>query len=402
MSPERQRRRAARARRLGAGAAVLLLALAAALGYRGLWQSAPVPVDTPISVRGVLAGDPGEFARASGPWAFQFPRDHGPHPEYRSEWWYFTGNLADPAGRRFGFQLTLFRFGLVARPPERASAWGASQVFMGHFALTDVGAGRFHAHERLARQALGLAGAQLAPLRVWVEDWAIEALPGEQGFRVRAAQDGVALALELRPAKGVVLHGDAGLSQKSAEPGNASYYYSYTRLAAQGTVTLADGVARAVQGLAWMDREWSTSALGPGQAGWDWFALQLDDGQDVMFYQLRRADGTPDPHSQGTLVAADGSARSLRVDEVHLEVLGTWASARDGARYPARWRLRVPGVDLALEVEPLLADQELALSVRYWEGAVRVRGTQRGRPLAGYGYVELTGYPQPGSENASR
>ena len=391
--------RAGRLRPALLGAGLVGVALAAVVGYRVLWPArAPGPGEAPVSVRDVLAGDPGEFARATESRPLRFPQDHGPHPAYRSEWWYFTGNLADPAGRRFGFQLTLFRFGLSARAVERASAWATSQVYMGHLGLTDVGGERFHARERVAREALGLAGASRDPLRVWVEDWVLEGVGGgASGFRIRVAEEGLALALDLRPVKEPVLQGEAGLSQKGAEPGNASYYYSYTRLAASGTLTVDDGVSRPVEGLAWMDREWSTSALGPEQTGWDWFALQLDDGQDLMYYQIRRADGLADPHSQGILVAADGSARRLGRDDVGLEVLGRWESPRKGAAYPSRWRLRVPGEDLALEVEPLLADQELMLSVHYWEGAVRVQGTRRGQPVGGHGYVELTGYAASGS-----
>jgi predicted secreted hydrolase len=339
----------------------------------------------------VLAGEAEGFARADRPRVFRFPEDHGPHPEYRSEWWYFTGNLDAGPDRRFGFQLTLFRFGLDASPPPRRSAWAASQAFMGHLALTDVAAGRFHAFERVARGALGLAGARGGPALVWVEDWRVDALEGGEGFRLRGADGGVALDLEVRPVKPVVLQGEAGLSQKSPEPGNASYYYSWTRMAARGEVTV-EGRAWPVEGLAWMDREWSTSALGPDQVGWDWLALQLDDGRDLMFYQLRRGDGTRDPLSKGTVVDPDGRSRPLDAGALALEVLGEWESPRDGARYPGRWRLTVPSEALALEVRPLLADQELMLSVRYWEGAVAVQGTSDGRPVAGRGYVELTGY----------
>ncbi len=343
-----------------------------------------------LAVRDVLGGDSAGFARAERPRAFRFPEDHGPHPEYRSEWWYFTGNLQGPAGRPFGFQLTLFRFALAPWPVERPSAWAADQVFMGHLALTDPHGGRFHAFERLSREALGLAGARAEPPRVWLEDWLLEGRE-DGGFRISAFAGDVGVDLELRATKPVVLQGEAGLSQKSAEPGNASYYYSFTRMEARGTVR-AFGPALPVNGLVWMDREWGTSALGPDQVGWDWFALQLDDGYDLMYYQLRREDGSADPHSKGTLVDPAGAARVLRAGEVGVEVLGDWRSPRDGVRYPGRWRLRVPAADLDLEVRPALQDQELRLSVRYWEGAVQVSGTRSGRPVGGRGYVELTGY----------
>ena len=205
--------------------------------------------------------------------------------------------------------------------------------------------------------------------------------------------------LSLRSAKPPVLQGEAGLSQKSGEAGNASYYSSCTRMEAQGSLR-AGGPPVPVTGLVWMDREWGTSALGPGQVGWDWLALQLDDGHDLMVYRLRRADGTLDPHSSGTLVAPDGAARTLSAGEVAFDVLGEWRSPRDGTRYPARWRLRVPSEGLELEVRPLLADQELHLSVRYWEGAVEVTGSRAGHPVQGRGYVELTGYGGSGRVDA--
>jgi predicted secreted hydrolase len=386
--------RSRRAALLGLGSAL------AGLGLGGWWlrragsAPPPLPLRAGLAVRDVLGGDPAGFARADRPRAFRFPEDHGPHAEYRSEWWYFTGNLRTRSGRPFGFQLTLFRFALAPAPAERPSAWATGQVYMGHLALTDPEAERFHAFERFSRQALGLAGARSDPPRAWLEDWVVDQR-ADAGFRVSAFSGDVGVDLALSPVKPVVLQGEAGLSQKSAEPGNASYYYSLTRMEARGTVRAA-GPALAVDGLAWMDREWGTSALAPGQVGWDWFALQLDDGYDLMYYQLRRDDGTPDPFSKGTLVDPAGTARVLRVGELALEVLGDWRSPRDGVRYPARWRLRVLLADLQLEVRPLLPDQELHLAVRYWEGAVQVSGTRAGRPVGGRGYVELTGYAGAG------
>lgn len=334
----------------------------------------------------------GGFARALGPRVFAFPADHGPHPEYRTEWWYYTGNLDTAAGRHFGFQLTFFRTALRARPRAQPSAWGATQVYMAHFALTDVGGRRFHAVDRVSREALGLAGATASPFRVWVEDWTAEGQGGAgPTMRLRAAQDEVAIDLVVESGKPAVLHGENGFSRKSAEPGNASYYYSLSRMTTRGTIRLG-GERHAVTGLSWMDREWSTSALGHDQVGWDWFALQLGDGREVMVYQLRRRDGSVDPASRGTIVRADGGSRGLLPEAIEIEVRGHWASPRDGTRYPARWRLRIPSEGLDLEVTPHLADQELNLGVRYWEGAVRVGGVARGARVDGHGYVELTGY----------
>ena len=333
----------------------------------------------------------GGFERALGPRRFEFPRDHGPHERFRTEWWYFTGQLATPARRRFGFQLTFFRVALTPSAPPRSSRWASHNVYMAHFAVTDVETGAFHAFERFARGAAGLAGARAAPFRVWVEDW--EAVSAGEAFlplRLRASRGAAALDVELRPGKPWVAQGDRGFSVKSDRPGNASYYYSFTRLPVAGSLRV-DGTGHRVSGNAWVDREWSTSALGSGQIGWDWFAFHLDDGRDFMFYRLRRRDGTADPASAGVLVDVDGRARRLAADDVTLEVLDTWTSPDGGAAYPGRWSVRVSALALAFEVEPLVADQEHRGRFRYWEGAVRVRGAD-GAPVSGSGYVELVGY----------
>lgn len=345
-----------------------------------------------LSVAGTLRGENNEgYARAVEPREFRFPADHGPHPELRTEWWYYTGNLSTREGRGFGFQLTFFRSALAPSMPERSSKWATRQAYLAHFTVSDVEGGRFRSFERWSRGALGLAGARGEPFRVWLEDWSAE---GDQTMRLRAAEDGAALDLTLQPGKPPVLQGERGLSRKSEEIGDlgmASYYYSLTRMPASGTIRLGNE-RFAVAGLAWMDREWSTSSLGRDQVGWDWFALQLEDGRDLMLYQLRRSDGTPDATSSGTLVGPRGESRPLRLADFELEVLDRWESPRSGAVYPAAWRLRIPSADLDLRIEPLLADQELDVSFRYWEGAVRIAGTSRGRPVRGKGYVEMTGY----------
>ncbi|HEX9737082.1 MAG TPA: lipocalin-like domain-containing protein [Thermoanaerobaculia bacterium] len=341
-------------------------------------------------VAAMSAIDAAGFARALAPRDFVFPQDHGAHGAFKLEWWYFVGNLDAADGRRFGFQLTFFRQALAPEPPERASAWAAHQLYLAHFALSDAGGGGFRSFERAGRGALGLAGAQAAPFRVWLEDWSATAAgDGLLPLRLAAAADGAALDLELTRGKPLVLQGDAGLSRKSPVPGNASYYYSYTRLPARGTVRIGERTWD-VEGAAWLDREWSTSGLGAEHEGWDWFALQLADGRDLMFYRLRRRGGGVEPLSHGSLVGPDGAARPLAARDVELTVEGTWTSPR-GAVYPALWRLRIPSAGLDLTVTPLLADQELEVSFRYWEGAVEVRGTVDGR-----GYVELVGYADPG------
>jgi predicted secreted hydrolase len=322
------------------------------------------------------------------PRPFSFPADFGPHPEFRTEWWYYTGNLSTREGRRFGFQLTFFRSALAPSMPPRGSDWASRQAWLAHFALSDIDGSRFRSFERWSRGALGLAGASAEPFRVWLRDWSVQ---GIAPTRLRAREDGVGLDLRLQPGKPPVLQGDRGLSRKSAEVGNASYYYSLTRMPSEGTIRLGSQ-SYPVTGLVWMDREWSTSALGKDQVGWDWFALQLDDGFDLMLYRLRRRDGSVDPSSSGSAVGPDGRSHSLRRNDFQLTPAGSWRSSRGSASYPERWTIRVPSEDLDLEVRPLLADQELDVTFRYWEGAVAIEGTHHGRPVHGRGYLEMTGY----------
>ena len=350
------------------------------------------------------------FPAVTEPRPFTFPADHGPHPEYRNEWWYFTGNLDGASGRRFGFELTLFRFALTPAEPVSADAsrWRTNQVYIGHFAITDAANEAFYVTERYARGALGLAGAAAEPFRVWLGDWFVKALPRLKGlpaaepgpaaedvperehWLLHATDEGMGLTLSLDASKPPVKNGIDGLSRKSDEAGNASYYYSIPRLAATGTVTL-DGHTEDVTGLAWLDREWGSSALADDQQGWDWFALQLSDGSDLMFYNLRRDDGSRDPASAGTYIDAQGNGSYLGAAEVTIRERDHWTNAR-GDRYPVAWSLAVPSLELSLEIDPLIEAQELVTRVRYWEGAVDVRGTRAGRDVSGRGYVELTGY----------
>ncbi len=384
-----------RARLLAVAALALLAAFAWVAVASGPGRPAPDGVQASLAVSAALdAGDVTGYARALAPRPLIFPADAGPHPDFRTEWWYYTGNLEAADGRHFGFELTFFRTALAPPGPAgpRGSAWATRQLYLAHFALTDTAGRRFHAWSRLGRAALGLAGASAEPFRVWVDDWSVEGLgAGDLTVRLRATEVGAAIDLVLESAKPVVLQGDGGWSRKGPEPGNASYYYSLTRMRARGTVHAGDATVP-VSGLAWMDREWSTSALGPDLVGWDWVALQLEDGRDLMVYRLRRRDGTADRFSAGTVIAADGSTRPLGPEGVTLEALGHWTSPRSGVRYPSRWRLTVPSAGLALDITPRLPDQELLVGTRYWEGAVRVEGTAGPRPVGGRGYVELVGY----------
>ena len=342
------------------------------------------------------AGDDAGFRKAIEPRRFVFPDDHGPHPAFRNEWWYVTGNVDSERGRRFGFELTIFRFALTPISPVSDSIWRTNQVYIAHFAITDADRQRFVFAEKFSRGALGLAGAQADPFRVWIDDWQLGAINdepdagGAERWRLMAAEADFGLDLELTALKPPVLNGVEGLSQKSSEPGNASYYYSITRWQTDGRLRIDDDEHR-VSGLSWLDREWSSSALAPDQQGWDWFALQFDDNTELMFYNIRKTDGTQDAQSAGTWVGVDGRAEYLRREDVVIEVTDTWQSPQGGS-YPSAWTLRLPGKGLTLEIEPVMADQELFTTVRYWEGAVDVRGRNGDQRISGRGYVELTGY----------
>jgi predicted secreted hydrolase len=338
------------------------------------------------------------FARVEGPRRLVFPADHGPHNDFQTEWWYYTGNVQTSDGRHFGYQLTFFRRALVppAERQPRSSAWATDQVYMAHFALADVAGKRFQSFERFERGAAGLAGAKASPFDVWLDDWSVEQIEPNV-YRLRASQGDLALDLQLQDRKGPVLQGDQGYSQKGPDPGNASYYYSLTRLETFGTMRVGDASYQ-VNGSSWMDHEWSTSYLTGNQVGWDWFALQLDDapsgegGSELMMFQIRRTDGSIDPFASGTLIAPDGTTRRLSRDDFQITVGATWRSPRSNATYPAAWTVKIPSADLTLDIKPYLADQELNVSFTYWEGAVKIIGEHAGHAASGSGYIEMTGY----------
>ncbi len=341
------------------------------------------------------AVDDSAFAMADRPRPFVFPRDHGAHPGFRTEWWYLTGNVSSTDGHRFGYQFTIFRTALKAQEPRRESDWASNQIYMAHLAVTDVSTKTFIFDERFSREGNRLAGAEASPFRVWLEDWEMRQSGGGSSFglphlHVTAHTEQTGLSLRLSAQKPVVLQGDSGLSRKGPDPGNASYYYSYTRLHTEGVVTV-NGRDWPVNGSSWMDREWSTSALGGNLAGWDWFALQLDDSTEIMFYQLRKKDGSPDMLSSGTLTKADGRSFPLSLDDVTLTVTDTWL-APSGVAYPSGWRIVIPDASVDLVVSPALKNQLLDVSVPYWEGTVILQGSHNTRGVTGRGYVELTGY----------
>lgn len=353
----------------------------------------PEPVRAEFDVGELLSAtaDP-RFERATEPREFVFPRDHGPHPDFQTEWWYFTGTLADDTGGEYGYQLTFFRRALAPEAPKLDSNWASSEICMAHFTLSSSRAERFEARERFERPVLGLAGATSEPWRVWLRDWSVSGDLDGGDVQLVAREGDLALELTLRASRGIVLQGDRGLSRKGAQPGNASYYYSIPRLDSRGTLSIGGRKAE-VRGESWFDREWSTSALEPGQIGWDWFALRFDDGSELMLYLMRHADGTLDPFSAGMFTSLGQPPRPLARDDFRVDVRSRWVSPHSGTSYPSTWTISVPALSLECELdEHIVNDCELLVSVRYWEGAVRAKGTRAGVPLVGRGFVELTGY----------
>lgn len=389
-----------RSSRLAVPVLAVVLGLAGVAAVAAVAEPAPGAGATGGAASGAAA--PAFRAAAPGhPWAF--PRDHWAHPGYRNEWWYFTGTLAatDGSGRRFGYQLTFFRVGIVPAAPALDSAWATADAVMGHAALADLSRGVHRFSEVLWRATplLGGFGAPPDPVLAWARApagtdgrWTLRLEDGTFRLAMRDDARRLALRLSARPAKPVALQGPGGLSRKAATPGFASLYYSVTRLATEGEVAL-DGEVVPVRGESWMDKEFGSSQLAPAQVGWDWFSLRLADGRDLMLYVLRRADGSADWRN-GTLVAADGKVTVLGPEAWSVRPRERWRSPDTGAVYPSGWDIDLPALGLALRVDPLLAAQEnrsaLARGLFYWEGAVRVIGKD-GRP-AGEGFVELTGY----------
>lgn len=381
--------------------------------HRGDTGSAGLRVQSLLSE--AADAEPGTtgFARAEPDTAIVLPRDHGPHPTFRSEWWYLTLMLSDQRGREFGGQFTLFRQALTAQQPEgAANPWRTNQVYMAHLAVTDVAGKRHQSAERISRAHPALAGVQAAPFAAWLEDWRFASagstfLP----LQLNAGDAGFSWALSMDSDKPIVLQGKSGYSAKGPDQG--SHYYSLTRLNVQGTLTLS-GTEIPVRGTGWLDREWSTSVLSAGQTGWDWFALQLADGRDLMVFNLRREDCSRDPFDHGIVVDAEGNARLLQAEDFELTPLRAWrgpardvlepvrpcipsstgdSAANDTARtagpWPLEWRLRL--AEETFVIRASILDQRMRTSVRYWEGLVEVFSESPRREV-GRGYMELTGY----------
>jgi len=331
------------------------------------------------------------FKQAAPGRVLTFPKDHGKHPEFQTEWWYFTGNLRSDS-QEWAFQLTFFRRSLVKQQVRRESAWSVRDVYPAHFALTDVKNRRFFHTDLISREGPNLAAAAGDDLRVHVRDW-IAQRQGEK-ILVTAREGDYALGLDLVPEKPAALHGEGGYSRKGAAESQASYYYSLTRLKAEGHVTF-QGIKHRVRGLAWMDHEFGSSILLKNQVGWDWFSLQLDDGTELMVFYLRNKDGTLELPF-GSFVNTNGRTTDLAGKKIVVSAKSKWTSPRTRATYPSGWTIEVPSEGIRLEIDPLVNDQELvtgrSTKIVYWEGAVAFQGWRKGKPVRGRGYVELTGY----------
>lgn len=346
-----------------------------------------------VGLAAILAAATLAWQPALPGYSFVFPADYGAHERSRDEWWYYTGNLRDVHGRRFGFELTFFRVGVQPRLAG-GSQWDIDDLYFAHLAVTDPATGVYYHVDRTGRAALGQAGAQAGDERVWLDQWT--AGRSQDGIhRLQARAETIGLRLTLAPRKPAVINGLDGVSSKGSCRGCASHYYSFTDLAASGTLSLPAGDV-AVTGTAWNDHEWGSADLEAGVVGWDWFSVQLADGHELMLYLLRRADGSAIPQSSGTLVDRSGRAAHLPLSAFSVTSIGTWTSPHSHVRYPGGWRVRLPSYRADLTIAPLLADQEFdaahSTGGRYWEGACSVRGTFSGRSVNGYGYTELTGY----------
>jgi predicted secreted hydrolase len=338
----------------------------------------------------------GQYKIATPGYRYEYPRDHFNHPDFQTEWWYFTGNLTAPDGRRFGFELTFFRRA-VSRDPARTAAWDIRDLYLGHLALSDLDGGEFFYSERVNRAGPGIAGVSESQERIWNGNWEV-VWKGEE-IQLHAADERLSLSLSLYPEKPPVIHGENGISQKAEGAGHASHYMSFTRLKTRGTMS-RKGETYQFSGTSWMDHEFFTHQLTADQAGWDWFSLQLNDDTEIMLFRIRRKDGAMDPFSAGTFVDAHGKSLFLRAADFSLTPLGdSWKSPVTLATYPTRWKIVIPKLDISVEAQISLKSQELASpsksSPSYWEGAISFAGSKGRADLRGVGYLEMTGYDKP-------
>jgi predicted secreted hydrolase len=334
-----------------------------------------------------------QYKTAAPGYRYEFPRDHFDHPDFQTEWWYTTGNLTAADGRHYGFELTFFRQG-VNRDPAKKESWDIQNLYLAHLALSDLGSGKFYHAVRANRSGPGLAGIDEKQKRIWNGNWEIRWNGDEETLKV--VDEEFSLTFLLHSDKPPVIHGENGVSQKSAGPGRASHYISFTRLNAKGTIELA-GKSVEVRGTSWMDHEFFTHSMEAEQVGWDWLSVQLEDNTELMLYQFRRKDGSTDPFSSGTYVDAQGKSVHLTSADFRLIPTGEiWTSGVTAAKYPVAWRMEIPKLGLKLAATTPLKSQELAggskLAPSYWEGAIAIEGTRGGASVRGVGYLEMTGY----------
>ena len=330
---------------------------------------------------------------------FEFPRDHFSHPAYQTEWWYYTGNLRSADGHSYGFELTFFRQAVPSPHPSDLSqdaVWKPDQLYLAHLAFSDINGRSFYHTERLNRAGPGLAGAAYSEARYWNGNWQVRwTSPPRSQQELQAVCDRFTLHLRLQPEKPPVIQGQNGVSRKGPLPSEASHYISFTRLAVSGTLT-TNKANVTVTGLAWMDHEFFTESSASDLSGWDWFAIQLDNKEELMLYRLREKSGRPSSYSSGSYVDAQGSAHFLSARDFSLTPGQLWQSPHTKAQYPVAWQINVPSLHLNLSAQTELDDQELssqsAISPSYWEGAMTYAGSIRGQPIAGLGYLEMTGY----------
>jgi len=338
----------------------------------------------------------GQYKTAVPGYRYEFPRDHFNHPDFQTEWWYFTGNLTASDGRRFGYELTFFRQA-VSRDPARAATWDVRDLYLAHLALSDLDGSQFFHSQRTNRAGPGIAGASESQERIWNGNWEVR-WKGEE-LQLRAVDERFSLSLFLHPEKLPVIHGENGISQKFEGVGHASHYISFTRLKTSGTIA-RKGETYQVSGTSWMDHEFFTHQLAEKQTGWDWLSLQLNDDTELMLFRIRRKDGSIDPFSAGTFVDARGKSLFLQAADFSLSPTGdNWKSPVTSATYPVRWKIMIPRLDISLEAQTSLKSQEFASSSKfspsYWEGAISVAGHKGNDNLGGVGYLEMTGYDKP-------
>ena len=341
---------------------------------------------------GLASGPP--YSQAKPGYQYQFPYDHGAHPEFQTEWWYYTGHLNTEKGEAYGFELTFFRFGNDQESAfKNPSRWAVKEIYMAHFAISSIKEKTFNYKEKISREALGKAGALKGRLKVWIDDWSVEEVDG--AHLLKASHPKWEINLKLVPAKPPVIHGKDGISRKGGLSGEASHYYSLSRLQVIGTLRKDQSTLR-VEGMAWMDHEFSTHSLPKELAGWDWFSIQLDNQWELMIYQLRQKDGSLSPFSSGTLVDPKGNSIPLKAQDFKIKVLDHWESRKSKGIYPILWGVLIPDKKIDLTLTPVFSDQELltpeSTQVTYWEGAVRIRGKWDGLSVTGKGYTEMTGY----------